>query len=134
MHQNLHEPTPLERVREFHRQLLAQIPTYTGEELARLREIDPSGAGEANRALRESHQIFAVPFLDTWHYPRFQFDAHGQPCPQAAQLLVALGAADDAWNVLRWFVEPHPALDDVTPMERWATDPERVIALARASR
>jgi hypothetical protein len=131
MHTNLHELTPLERAREFHRQLLSHIPTYTGEELARLRELDPTSAGEPNRALRESHQIFGVPLLDTWHYPRFQFDAHGRPCAQAAQLLEALGVREDPWDMLRWLVEPHPALGDVPPVDLWETEPERVIALAR---
>ena len=125
------EPTPFQRQREFHRQLLSQIATYTGTELARLRELNPAKAGEPNRALRESHQIFAVPLGDTWHYPRFQFDTHGRPCPHASQLLSALGSDVDPWDLLRWFVEPHPKLNGVAPLDEWAADPARVIDLAR---
>jgi hypothetical protein len=127
------ELKPFERVRALHKQLLAHIPTYTGEELARPRERDPAAAGERHRALRESHQIFGVPLGDTWHYPRFQFDTRGRPSPHAAELLEALGTSADPWDVLRWFIEPNQKLDGAPPFEHWNVDPGSVIEIARRS-
>jgi hypothetical protein len=127
------EPTSIERLREVHQQLLSHIATYTGTELARLRELNPAEAGVPNRALRESHQVFAVPHVDTWHYPRFQFEPNGKPCEHATQLMSALGVDVDPWDLLRWFVEPNPKLDGVAPIDKWAEDPAKIIDLARRS-
>jgi hypothetical protein len=126
--------TAFERLREFRKELLAHIATYTGAELARLRELNPAEAGVPNRTLRESNQVFAVPLGDTWHYPRFQFEPNGRPSAHATRLLSALGPGFDPWDLLQWFIEPNPQLDASTPLEVWSVDPDKVIALARRLR
>lgn len=121
------------RLLEARSALLAQVPTCTSEQLAELRGSTTSNASQLGQDLRKSGKVVGVRHGKSWHYPRFQFDRKGKPCPEVAEILSALGRDADPWDVLQWFAEPNALLDGRKPHETWARDRRAVVQAARGA-
>jgi len=70
------------------------------------------------------------------HVPAFQFDSSGAPAAAWITLIAALRGTESTpanWNILAWLLRPHPLLDNRTPLEVQATNPQRVRQLARSN-
>jgi hypothetical protein len=119
-----------ERVLEARAELLAQVPTYTSEQLATLRASTTTNASQLGQDLRKAGKLFGVRHGKGWFYPQLQVDDRGVPYPEVAEVLRALGAEANGWDVLQWFTESNDHLDGRKPLEVWRKDRQRVIKAA----
>ncbi|HEX8123313.1 MAG TPA: hypothetical protein VF549_18820 [Solirubrobacteraceae bacterium] len=95
-----------------------------------------SEVGGTRRAaqLVEDGRAFAVDWTGDLVFPRFQFDAGGEPRPVISEVIAAAGGPNRllAWDMLLWFSNPSPYLDGRRPADAVAEEPEAVGAAARA--
>lgn len=105
-------------------------------EIARLAGL-PTGVDVGEYALQARE---AGVLLGAWSaprhafvYPAFQFDQSGKPLPDVVELLALLPKDDDrsGWRRTFWLYSPHAHLDKRSPAEVFASDPARVLAVAR---
>jgi hypothetical protein len=82
-------------------------------------------------------KLFGVRFGREWHYPAFQFDRTQKPIEifdEVKPLLAALSPDERGWDRLQWFLQPHEALNGLTPLEVWRKDRASVVAAAGTER
>ena len=65
-------------------------------------------------------------------FPGFQFDSGGQPVPVIADILAVLQDRVDPWSLALWFTGDNSRLGGVRPVDALNSDPEAVLAAARA--
>lgn len=84
----------------------------------------------ASRA-RKAGLVIGVWDGSAFRYPAFQFDDRGQPLERLPDLigLLPIDADGSYRNAALWLFAPDAALDDRSPADVFATDPDRVIAL-----
>lgn len=94
-----------------------------------------AGSTAANRSAlahrwRTEGRVFAIPLRGRTLYPRFQFDPGGQPRPEVAEVLGALGRPP-GWNAAFWFLSQNERLGGRAPLDVFASDPAAVVDAAR---
>jgi hypothetical protein len=77
------------------------------------------------------NELLAVTRGDRNLYPAFQFK-DGTVIPGVRDILAVLPLRN-GWSRLSFFLSPDPGLDDRSPIEAFATDPEATLALAAAA-
>jgi hypothetical protein len=88
-------------------------------------------AGKVSRRWRKEARVFGVPYQDDTVYLTFQFDGDGQPLPVVRDILAALSDWSP-WDVAEWFVLRNRRLERSRPADLLRTDPDAVVAAARA--
>ena len=93
------------------------------------------------KALRKAGELLAVwlPSDQRFLYPTWQFDERGNPIPEVVALLALLrspngmdiGVPSTGWGEVEWFISYHVLLDGLSPAQVLASDPERVLAIAK---
>lgn len=102
----------------------------------RLAPDSPDPAVIADAARRAGHVLAAWDGYG-YVYPRWQWTADGRRPPLLDALLAVLPRERDGTlgaDAVLWAWSPDAALDGLTPAALFATDPDRVIALARRRR
>jgi hypothetical protein len=111
---------------------------------AALERLDPidsksvaelAGSQAANRSAlghrwRTEGRVFAIPVRGKTFYPSFQFDDVGQPRPEMADVLAALGRPP-GWNAALWFLGENERLGGKAPLDVFGKDPAAVVDAAR---
>jgi hypothetical protein len=118
-------------------QMLKSVGTLTSEEIASALDSTSSNASQYAADQREAGKLFGVRFGREWHYPAFQFDRTQKPIKtfdEMKPLLAALSPDERGWDRLQWFLQPHEALNGLTPLEAWRKDRASVVAAAGTER
>lgn len=118
-------------------QMLKSVGTFTSEEIASALDSTSSNASQYAADQRDAGKLFGVRFGREWHYPAFQFDRTQKPIEifdEVKPLLAALSPDERGWDRLQWFLQPHEALNGLTPLEVWRKDRTSVVAAAGTER
>lgn len=117
----------------------AQVSARLGSQLG--------SAGLLAAELRRAGKLLAVYAAEPepgYRYPTWQFCPDGQPIDQLAEILTLLRGAfpflqepdglrrTTGWGEVEWFLTPHLLLDGLAPASMLATEPARVLQIARA--
>jgi hypothetical protein len=106
-----------------------------GDDLARLLDDHPRGAGASLSKLVASDQIFGFERDDTFWVPMFQFELDElRVRPAALKVRAELAAEFDGWEVASWFAEANVYLRDRRPVDLLDTNLREVLAAARIDR
>lgn len=95
--------------------------------------VDPKAANKhalASRLLKEG-RVFAIERGGHNEFPSYAFDSQGNPIPAMREVLGIL-AGYSPFRLTSWFESTSSQLGGRRPREVLATDPESVIAAARA--
>ena len=85
----------------------------------------------ASRHKREG-RLFTVRDGTTEKYPRFQFDAHGQPLPVIEQVLALFKGKLEGWEIALWFHSNNGWLpNQARPVDLLRRQPETVLQAAQ---
>jgi hypothetical protein len=126
--------SPRERLNHERREMLAMVGSYTSEELAAAAGSTTSNASQFAADQRNAGGLFGVRSGQAWRYPKFQFDQRHRVFKEMKAVLNALGADEQGWDRLQWFLEPHEKLEGSTPLLVWQTDRQKVIEAAQSER
>jgi hypothetical protein len=106
-----------------------------GDDLARLLEDHPRGAGASLAKLIASDQIFGFDRDGTFWVPMFQFDLDDlRVKPAALKVRAELAAEFDGWEVATWFSQANAYLRDRRPVDLLDSALREVLAAARIDR
>lgn len=108
---------------------MAQIGSYTRDELAQMLCLAPPARGVTPEELRHSGRIFAFSHHGQWRYPKFQFQGRN-PKPILADLLRALPIDPTGYETALFFALPNAYLADLAPMVALDMDPEKLRRVA----
>lgn len=119
---------------EARMQIDAEFGLLTSEQVAELVGSRSPNRASAAYGLRSARRIFSVTSAGVQRYPGFQFDAvTGQPHAGVAGTLGVLAdAAWSGWELALWFTSPTGLLDGHRPVDLLDSDPDAVVAAARA--
>jgi hypothetical protein len=80
-------------------------------------------------------EILSFDWRSSTFVPLFQFDiARASLRPEVSQVIQELRPVFDDWDLASWFVHPNAFLNERTPVEAIAGEPEEVLEVARADR
>ncbi|WP_395345012.1 hypothetical protein [Variovorax sp. UC122_21] len=102
--------------------------------------IDDAGAQRQTAVLSMARRIASRELLSfKWHesiwVPMFQFcPASLALRPGVSEIFAELVGAMDDWEIAQWFVTPHVALANVTPLSRIDLDVDELRRVARVDR
>jgi hypothetical protein len=143
----------IERATEFYLEI-SPIPVEDDPQIERngrarakfLREDRPYTAAEASKSLgsrarnatelasrlKREGKLFTVREATAEKYPRFQFDAHGQPLPVIAQVLGLFKGKLEGWEIALWFHSNNGWLPkQARPADLLRRQPEAVLQAAK---
>jgi hypothetical protein len=105
---------------------------YTAAEASKVLGSKARNATElASRHKREG-RLFTVRDGTTEKYPRFQFDAHGQPLPVIEQVLALFKSKLEGWEIALWFHSNNGWLpNQARPVDLLRRQPEAVLQAAQ---
>lgn len=118
---------------EMRAEFLKDFPVLDSAGVHRLAGLKGTNTSQTVNTWRQKGRILGLPVQGRNAYPRFQFDADGQPLALMEPVLAALPASLTAWQRAFWFVSPKEALDGKTPAEAVTTGDGRVVEAARAA-
>lgn len=99
----LEDDPQVERNGRARAQFLLEDRPYTAAQASKALGSRARNATElASRHKREG-RLFTVRDGTTDKYPRFQFDAHGQPLPVIEQILKLIKGRLEGWEIALWF-------------------------------
>lgn len=109
---------------------LRDIPTLTAQDVRRL--VGGTGRNPSEPASRwkRERRVFAVAQNGVDLYPRFQFDAAGQPRSAVREVLASLPQSLGPWPTALWFVSGNGWLDGRTPADT-LDEPKAVVLAAQ---
>lgn len=110
--------------------LLAALPMLTAAEVSARAGARGRNASEPASRWKREGRVLAVPQGGADLYPRFQFDAAGEPLPVVRRVLAALPAALAPWPRLSWFASGNGWLGGRAPLDA-LDDPDAVVEAAR---
>lgn len=116
------------------REFLAEFPTLTSAEVAWAAGSAARNVAALATRWRKEHRIFAVPWGGELRYPAFQFADDGTPLPSIEPVLGVFRDMASDWQVALWFSTPSPYTPRHARPVRFVSDPERLLAAARAER
>lgn len=103
----------------------------TAEQVGRLRDPEAKNLHGAVNRWRAEGKLFALPKAGLSYYPRYAFDEAMEPLTVMARVLAELRGWS-AYRVASWFESTNGFLRGRRPRTVLATDPQAVIAAARA--
>lgn len=116
------------------REFLGAFPTLVSHEVATAAGSDAKNAAALATRWRKEQRVFAVAWGGELRYPAFQFDDAGKPLPAIRSVIDALGVQVSPWQLALWFVTPSPYLPRQERPVQFLSDPEQLVAAARAER
>jgi hypothetical protein len=116
------------------REFLADFPTLVSTEVAKAAGSDAKNAAALATRWRKEHRVFAVSWGGELRYPAFQFDDAGKPLPAVKAVIDAFGVQISPWQLAIWFATPSPHLPREDRPIRFLSDPDQLVAAARAER
>jgi hypothetical protein len=128
-----HEPSDRQSLLRVRKELLDKVGAFTSEDIAAAAGSTTVNPSQLAADQRRAGRVFGVKFGQSWHYPKFQFDAGRNTIPEMKDVLTAL-PDEQGWDRLQWFLEPHEKLRGRTPLEVWKTDRRKVVDAANTER
>lgn len=98
-----------ERIRrqETMRAVLARGDWFTAEQINALQAVPPANKEQPASEWKRRGRIFGVSIGGQEYFAGYQFDVMCQPLPIIKEILYALGAVADSWEVAAWFHFPN---------------------------
>lgn len=134
------EPAELSS-RAFERRRLLAAQWLTAPQASRMLGSRADHCGEMATELRRAGRLLGVwvPHERAYRYPVWQFIPEQATSPMQTILrilrqqggLVEPGRRTSGWSEAAWFLAPHALLDARTPANVLASDPDRVVSVAR---
>lgn len=119
---------------EMRLEFLQEFPAIEAQTVHKLAGHAGTNASQTAASWRKARKILGLPFGGKIIYPRFQFDADGQPYPLMRNVLKALPDDMTPWQVAFWIVSPNARLDTATPIDAIRRGDGLVIAAAERER
>jgi hypothetical protein len=117
---------------EFRAEFLTHWPVLDAEQVHRLYGSRADNTAALAGQWRKAGRIFGVEHRGKTVFPAFQFDPDGRPKALVGRVLEALGPRS-GWQIASWFTTPNGWLaDDRRPVDLMDSDPDAVLAAARA--
>ncbi|MDN5752766.1 MAG: hypothetical protein L0H15_05720 [Nitrosospira sp.] len=104
---------------------------YTAADASKRLGSRARNATELASRLKREGKLFTVRDGTIEKYPRFQFDAHGRPLPQIAQVLTHFKGKLEGWEIALWFHSNNGWLpNQARPVDVLRRQPEAIILAA----
>ena len=118
---------------ELRAEFLHDFPVLDSTGVHKLAGLKGTNTSQTVNTWRQKGRILGILVQGKNAYPRFQFDADGQPLALMEPVLGALPASFTAWQRAFWFVSPKETLDGKTPAEAVRAGDDRVVETARVA-
>ena len=113
-------------------QFLREDRPYTAAQASKNLGSRARNATELASRLKREGKLFTVRDGTSEKYPRFQFDAHGQPLPGIAKILALFKGKLEGWEIALWFHSNNGWLpQQARPRDILRKHPEAVIEAAK---
>lgn len=118
---------------EMRAEFLKDFPVLDSAGVHKLAGLKGTNTSQTVNTWRQKGRILGLPVQGKNAYPRFQFDADGQPLALMEHVLAALPPSFTAWQRAFWFVSPKETLEGRTPADAVRAGDERVVETARVA-
>ena len=126
------EDPQIERNGRARARFLREDRPYTAAEVSKAAGSRARNVTELASRLKREGRLFTVRDAAGEKYPRFQFDAHGQPLPVMAQVLRLFKAKREGWEIALWFYSNNGWLPkQARPVDVLRSEPEAVVEAAK---
>lgn len=122
----------VERNGQARASFLREDRPYTAAQASKSLGSRARNATELASRLKREGKLFTVRDGTSEKYPRFQFDAHGQPLPVIAKVLALFKGKLDGWEIALWFHSNNGWLTQQSrPVDILRKAPDAVLDAAR---
>lgn len=105
---------------------------YTAAQASRRLGSKARNATELASRLKRAGRLFTVRDGTVDKYPRFQFDAHGQPHAIIEKVLEVFNGKLEGWEIALWFASNNGWLpEQARPIDRLRDQPDAVLSAAK---
>jgi hypothetical protein len=119
---------------EKRQEFLRSFPVIEAQTIHKLAGHAGTNASQTAASWRAARKILGLPFGGKIVYPRFQFDADGQPFALMRDVLKALPDEMTPWQIAFWIVSPNAQLDLAAPIDAIRKGDGMAIAAAERER